>query len=134
MSALDRSEELEYLLDHYQNPRNHGKIEDADVHLQGGHSGCADVVTIYLKLDGDRIGQISFEGEGCTISQASTSILTEELKGKSLTEVENMDYNLISDLIGEELVKNRPRCATLGLDTVKAALQEYRRQQIRGHR
>jgi nitrogen fixation protein NifU and related proteins len=131
---LDRDSQIEYLLEHYQNPRNHGEMPDADVHLKGGHEGCADVVTVYLKLNGDKIEKISFTGEGCTISQAATSILTEEVQGLSTEEVQNLDYSTISELIGEELVKTRPRCATLGLDTLKAALQEYRKQQILGKR
>ena len=69
MSDFDRAAQLEYILDHYQNPRNSGAMPDADVHLEGGNSGCSDVVTMYLKMDGDRIGRISFEGSGCTIAR-----------------------------------------------------------------
>ena len=132
MSDFDRAAQLEYILDHYQNPRNSGAMPDADVHLEGGHSGCSDVVTMYLKMDGDRIGKISFEGSGCTISQAAASIVTEHVQGKTVSEIEAMDYQVLSDEIGDELVKTRPRCATLGLDTLKATLQEYRKKQLRG--
>lgn len=129
---VDRNEIMDDLVDHFQNPRNHGEMPDADVHLQGGHSGCADVVTVYLKLEDHKIEDISFVGEGCTISQAATSMLTEVVKGLSTSEIENMDYSVISDLIGDELVKTRPRCATLGLDTIKAAVQEYQNAERRG--
>lgn len=129
---LDRSEQIEYLLDHYENPRNHGEMADADVHIQGGHEGCSDVVTIYLKMDGDRIDRVSFIGEGCTISQASASMMTEEVLGKTVSEVKALTHTTISELIGEEMVMTRPRCATLGLETIKAALDEYRRIQIQG--
>ena len=132
MSDFDRAAQLEYILDHYQNPRNSGAMPDADVHLEGGHSGCSDVVTMYLKMDGDRIGKISFEGSGCTISQAAASIVTEHALGKTVSEIEAMDYQVLSDEIGDELVKTRPRCATLGLDTLKATLREYRKKQLRG--
>ena len=132
MSDFDRAAQLEYILDHYQNPRNSGAMPDADVHLEGGHSGCSDVVTMYLKMDGDRIGKISFVGSGCTISQAAASIVTEHVQGKTVSEIEAMDYQVLSDEIGDELVKTRPRCATLGLDTLKATLQEYRKKQLRG--
>ena len=129
---FDRNEIMEYLVDHYQNPRNHGEMPDADVHLQGGHSGCADVVTVYLKLNHEKIDDISFVGEGCTISQAATSMLSEVVKGMAVSEIENMDYTVISELIGDVLVKTRPRCATLGLDTIKAAIQEYKKSETRG--
>jgi nitrogen fixation protein NifU and related proteins len=129
---VDRDEILEDLVDHYQNPRNHGEMPDADVQLQGGHSGCADVVTVYLKLEDHKIADISFVGQGCTISQAATSMLTEVVKGLSTSEIEQMDYGIISDLIGDELVKTRPRCATLGLDTIKAAVQDYQKAERRG--
>jgi nitrogen fixation protein NifU and related proteins len=129
---MDRAEQIEFLLDHYENPRNHGEMKDSDVHVQGGQPGCSDIVTVYLKLNGDHIERISFTGEGCTISQATTSMMTEEVEGKSIAEVQQMNHTTISDLIGEEMVTTRPRCATLGLDTIKAALQEYRRQQIQG--
>ena len=77
MSGMDRQEQIEYIFDHYQHPRNRGEMADADVHVQGGHEGCADIVTMYLKFDGEHIADVSFTGEGCTISQASASVMTE---------------------------------------------------------
>ena len=127
MSDLDRAAQIEYLLDHYQNPRNYGEMADADVHLRAGHEGCGDIVTMYLKMDDDRIAAISYTGEGCTISQAAASIITELVKDKTMREVEEMDYRLLEDELGTEPVQTRPRCATLGLDTVKQALQDWRR-------
>lgn len=129
---MDRNTQIEYLLDHFQNPRHHGEMADADLHLQGGHPGCSDVVTVYLKIEDGKVADISFVGEGCTISQAGTSIMSEEVIGRPVSEVEAMDFHTVSELIGEDLVKTRPRCATLGLDTIKGALQEYRRKQILG--
>ncbi len=132
MSDLDRQEQIEFMLDHYQNPHNHGELEDADAHFQGGNPGCGDIVTMYLKMDGDRIADVSFTGEGCTISQATASVLTDELKGMTVQEVEELGYPFISDLMGDEVVKMRPRCATVGLEAAKSALKEYRRKQILG--
>jgi nitrogen fixation protein NifU and related proteins len=129
MSLEDRNAQIEYIVEHYENPHNYGELTGAVVTRKGGQPGCGDVVTIYLKMDGDRIADISYTGEGCTISQAATSILTDEVKGKSIDEVERLDYHAISDWVGEEVVQTRPRCATLGLDTLKAALQEYRKTQ-----
>src|SRR5678816_63844 len=82
---------IEYVLDHYQHPRNRREMADADVHVQGGHEGCADIITMYLKLDGERITDVSFTGEGCTISQASASAMTEIVKGLTASDIEQMD-------------------------------------------
>ncbi len=132
MSDFDRGEQLEYILDHYQHPRNFGPMPGADVHLQGGHSGCSDTVTIYLKIRDGKIQAVSYEGQGCTISQAAASMLTEHVQGMPIDRASEMDYQFLIDELGEEPVKTRPRCATLGLDTLKAALEEYRKKQARG--
>ncbi len=131
-TADDRTAQIEYILDHYQNPRNHGAMADADVHREGGNPGCGDLVTIYLKVADGVIQAISFEGQGCTISQAAASILTEHAKGLPVEAARELDYEFLVDELGEEAVKMRPRCATLGLDTLKATLEEYRKMQIRG--
>ncbi len=131
MSDFDRQARLEFIMDHYQNPRNHGEMPDADAHVEGGLPGCSDLVTMFIKVNGERVTDVSFVGEGCTISQASASALTAEVKGMTVREIEDLDFEFISEMIGDELVKTRPRCATLSLDTLKAALREYRNQQIR---
>ena len=130
---MDRQEAIEFLLDHYQNPRNHGPLEHPDVTMPGGNPGCGDIVTIYLKVgaDGDRVEQVTFEGSGCTISQAAASILTEMVEGKPLTAVDDMDFNDMIDELGREVVNTRPRCATLALGTLKAAITKYRTDKTR---
>jgi nitrogen fixation protein NifU and related proteins len=120
----DRQEQLDFILDHYQNPRNHGEMPDAHVHVEGGLPGCGDLITVYLKFDGQQISAVSFTGEGCTISQASASALYERVKGLTVAEVEKLDHQAMIDLLGDELVKSRPRCATLSLDTLRAAVQQ----------
>ncbi len=122
---MDRSEALEIILDHYHNPRNYGDIEGADVSLQGGNPGCGDIVTLYLKFEDDRLAGITYTGAGCTISQAATSMLTETVRGLTVDEIEALDYKLIEEMLGEELVKTRPKCSTLGLDTLKVATRQY---------
>jgi len=129
---LDRQTQIEFLLDHYESPRNYGELPDDDVHVEGGNPGCGDLITIYLKIDGDRLADVSFVGEGCTISQASASVLTEMVRDKTLAELQSMDHQELMEVLGEEVVNTRPRCATLSLDTLKAALKEYRRKQIQG--
>jgi nitrogen fixation NifU-like protein len=131
-SGEDRAALLDNILDHYQNPRNHGPLADADVSRPGGNPGCGDLVTIYLKVRDGKIQAISFEGQGCTISQAAASILTEHVQGLPVEQAREMDYEFLIDELGEEVVKTRPRCATLGLDTLKATLEDYRGKQARG--
>jgi nitrogen fixation NifU-like protein len=107
-------------------------MEQADVVLPGGNPGCGDIVTIYLKVNnaGDHVERVTFEGEGCTISQAAASILTEMVKGKPLAEIDEMDFNDMIDELGREVVSTRPRCATLALGTLKAAIVKYRNDHI----
>ena len=129
---LDRQAYIEFLLDHYQNPRNKGRLEGADVVVSGGNPGCGDVVTLYIKKgEGDTIERVQFEGEGCTISQAGTSIIAEMADGKSTQEFEDMGYEEIVELMGKDVVMSRVRCATVGLGTLKAGLKELRAKQIR---
>ncbi len=127
---MDRQFYIENLLDHYENPRNRYPMQDASVSIKGGNPGCGDIVTIYLKVDADeRVVAASFEGEGCTISQAAASMLTEMLPGKTLAEVREMDIEAFIDEIGREVVISRPKCATLAINTAKAAERKYRAEQ-----
>ncbi len=123
----DRQEFIDFILDHYENPRHHGALENPDVVMRGGNPGCGDIVTVYLKLDkNERIADVSFEGEGCTISQAAASIMTDKVLGKSLAEVTAMNHEVVVDEMGREVVSNRVRCATLALNTIKAAERKFR--------
>ena len=104
-------------------------MEDADVAMPGGNPGCGDVVTVYLKgaEDHEHIGSVSYEGEGCTISMAASSMLLEQVVEGDLTmdEVLEFDYNEMIDQLGRQIVASRPKCATLGLGTLKAAIRRY---------
>jgi len=129
--GMNSEERMTFILDHYENPRNHGARDDADVVQKWGNPGCGDIVTIYLNFDDKGyITNVTFEGEGCTLSQAATSIITEMVIGKTLEEVESMSPNAISDIVGLEIAMNRPKCATLGLTSVKMAISEWRRKKM----
>ena len=124
---MDRQAQVDFILDHYENPRHYGALADAGATARGVNPGCGDVVTIYLRADGDgRIEAISFEGDGCTISQAGASIVTEMFTGKTLTEVEDETAEAILELLGRELVATRLKSAALGLNTVKEAARRLR--------
>jgi nitrogen fixation protein NifU and related proteins len=123
----DRQEFIDFILDHYENPRHHGPLDNPTVVMKGGNPGCGDIVTMYVRLDEDeRIADVSFEGEGCTISQAAASIVTDKVLGKSLAEVSAMGAEAIVEDMGREVVATRLRCATLALNTLKAAEKKYR--------
>ncbi len=130
---MDRQAAIEVILDHYESPRNRGRLADADVAMPGGNPGCGDIVTIYLKVDrqNDRIESVTFEGQGCTISQAAASILTELVENAPLQQVDAMDYTAMMDILGREVAATRPRCATLALGTLKAAVKKYRSDRVR---
>lgn len=123
----DRQMYIDRLLDHYEHPRHRGKLQDATLTLEGGFPECGDSVTIYLKIDErDWIVDASFEGEGCAISQAAASILTEQIIGKTLAEIQVINYEAFIEDLGREVVINRLRCATLALNTVKTAERKLR--------
>jgi nitrogen fixation protein NifU and related proteins len=129
---MDRQAYIEYILDHFQQPRNKHRLEAADVQLGGGNPGCGDLITVYLKVgDGDRVEDVSFEGEGCTISQAGGSIITELIEGLTLDEVKELGTATMIEEMGEDIVKSRVRCATLALGTAQAAVDLYRRDRER---
>ncbi|MCC7107176.1 MAG: SUF system NifU family Fe-S cluster assembly protein [Chloroflexi bacterium] len=121
---------METLLDYYQNPRNRGKLDSADTVVSGGNPGCGDVVTMYIEVDDDIVRQVSFEGQGCTISQAGASMMAELAEGKTVPELCDMGADEIIDLMGREVVMSRLRCATIGLGTIQAGLTEIREQRL----
>jgi nitrogen fixation NifU-like protein len=123
--SMSRQEAIEFLVDHYQNPRNRGPLEDADVHLTGGNPGCADRVEMYAKVDeSGRIEAVSFEGEGCTISMAAASYVTELVQGMTMEMVEALSFETLIDDLGREVVMARPTCATVALGTLKQGIHE----------
>ena len=126
---MDRQLQIQILLDHYQRPRHRGALKNADVEMPGGNPGCGDVVTIYLKgaEDHEHIEDATYEGEGCTISMAASSMLLEDVHRGNLTmdQVLDMDYNEMIEKLGRQIVASRPKCATLGLGTLKAAIRRY---------
>jgi nitrogen fixation NifU-like protein len=133
---VDRQEQIEYLREHYEHPYKRGAVPTADVEIEGGNPGCGDIVRIYLEVepDGETVKDVHFTGEGCTISQATASILMEMLDEDgghhSLGQIEEMDYNTIQDVLGRETMQLRPRCATLSLSALKQAVKKYRRDKL----
>lgn len=118
----------ELILDHYKNPRNRGKIENPDAHAFDSNPYCGDEVEITIKLDEEKktIREIRFLGRGCALSQASASILSEMVKGKSIEEVKNMTKeDLLRELGNPKLGPTRIKCALLSFKTLKLAIYSY---------
>jgi nitrogen fixation protein NifU and related proteins len=116
----------EVILDHYRSPRGHGLIEGADAVAEGQNPLCGDEVAISVKFagDGETIEAVGFEGRGCAISQAATSMLTELVQGRTATEVAALPKDELLEEIGIPLTPIRLKCAILGLGVLKVALNK----------
>jgi nitrogen fixation NifU-like protein len=127
---LDRKERVAYLIDHFGNPRHKGVLEAADVQMPGGSPECGGSVTVYLKGDGNGgIEDLSWTGQGDTISMGATSVVVERVRreGLSLQEVLDLNYERFMDSLGQDVIGSRTRNATLGLSTLKNAVRKYQR-------
>jgi nitrogen fixation NifU-like protein len=116
----------ELILDHYKNPRGHGVLDPYDARAEGQNPLCGDEVAITLRFadDGETIDDVGFEGRGCAISQAATSMLTEIVKGRKAADVAVMPKEELLDEIGIPLTPIRLKCAILGLGVLKVALHK----------
>lgn len=137
----------ELIVDHSRRPRNFRVLESADRSVEGYNPLCGDKVKVFLKFDGDRVQDVSFQGSGCAISTASASLLTETLKGKTRTEAENIfekvhtlltkgssaedeDLGKLEVFAGVFQYPSRVKCATLAWHTAKAALAEQPPEEV----
>jgi len=128
---MDRQGYAEQLLEHYEFPRHYGKLANPDIVARGENPGCGDEITIYLTVaEGDVVEQVQFEGQGCTISLGAASLLMEMVQGKTLAQIQALDYNHLVDRLGRDVVLTRVRCATLGLKTLKDAVRKYYARQV----
>lgn len=115
-------DEYEFILDHYKNPRNYGTIENADASYEEGIPSCGDVVRLDIKLDDGKVQDVKFTGKGCAISQASVSILTEKVSGKTVNEILSLKEDEMLGALGKQISPVRFKCALLGLKVLKKAL------------
>lgn len=132
----------EVIIDHYKNPRNRGVLESPDLEFNGHNPLCGDTVTLHIQTDGKQVTDIKFQGEGCSISQASISMMTDKIKGLTPDEVLKLVENFRAMMKGEEDpeidmgelevlqgVKQFPariKCALLGWDTLKQAIGQLK--------
>lgn len=116
----------EQLLDHYHNPNNFGALESPDIDIEMDNPTCGDMIHLTALLDDeDRITKVMFEGEGCVVSMAAASMLTEALVGKGPAEVASMGLGEIQEMMGGiTLSMGRVKCALLALNAMKEGLRE----------
>lgn len=112
----------EIILEHSQHPRNRGTLEPADYSYEDTNPLCGDEVRMDVRVTDDRIAEIKFSGRGCVVSQASASILTEMVEGKTLNEVKAISKDELLDEIGIPVSPARMKCALLGLKVLKAGI------------
>ena len=116
----------EIILDHYRNPRNKGSLPNADISIHDSNPLCGDEIDIHLKVQEDMIKDIKFEGRGCAISQASASMLTEQVLNKPLNAVKDIAKEDILENIGlMNLGPARIKCALLSLKVLKLGMVKY---------
>ena len=112
----------ENILDHYKRPRNYGRPERFYLEFEDTNPLCGDEQHVFIVLGEDgKVREVGFEGKGCAISTAATSMLTEELAGKSREDLLRLDKSEVLDLLGIEISATRMKCALLGLKVVKSA-------------
>lgn len=112
----------ENILDHYRHPHHKGHLEEPDIHYHDVNPFCGDEITLELKVEDGRIVDVAFDGKGCAISQASASMLTDEIIGMTLEEVRKLDKDFILDLLGISIGPVRLKCALLSLKVLKAGV------------
>ena len=115
-------EQMEFVLDHYKNPRNSGKLANADYSHEEGNPTCGDKVRIDIKVSDDKIVEAKFSGKGCAISQASASILTEMIQGMDLSSIKEMDAQKFMETLGVNISPIRYKCALLALKVLKTSV------------
>ena len=114
----------EEILDHSKRPRNEGKLDEKDAKTEGKNPSCGDETDIYLKVEDGEVKEIKHETDGCAISKASTSILSNRLVGMTVEEVKGLDGEWVQDELEIDLSPMRIKCAMLPVKTIQEALKE----------
>jgi nitrogen fixation NifU-like protein len=118
----------EIIIDHYQNPHHHGTLDNPDASFTDSNPLCGDEITMQLKIGPDgRVTDAAFDGQGCAISQASASMLTDEIIGMPIDDILKLSReDILENLGGIELTPIRLKCALLGLGVLKASIYSYK--------
>jgi len=108
----------ENIIDHFKNPRNFGEIIEAEIKHSELNSICGDMIRLFVKLEDKKVSDVKFKGNGCAISMAATSMMTEVLKGKTLEEIKKLSKEDIFEMLGIKLGIVRIKCGLLCLNTL----------------
>ncbi|MDX6604170.1 MAG: nitrogen fixation protein NifU [Solirubrobacterales bacterium] len=112
----------EQILEHYKRPHNFGELAVADLEFEDNNPLCGDELRVQLRLDDERrIQEVAFSGHGCAISQASASLVSDEIKGMPIDDLLRLDKSFVLELLGIDISATRMKCAMLGLKIVKSA-------------
>lgn len=117
----------EQILDHYRNPHNHGELDPNDGSFEDTNPLCGDRIRIDVRVTDNILTEVAFSGRGCAISQASTSILTDLVKGEPVDAIMEFDKDDLLDELGIPISPARIKCALLGLHVLKGALDAHQR-------
>ena len=117
----------EKVMDHFRNPRNVGVIEDADGVGEVGNAKCGDIMKMYLKIEDDVVQDVKFETFGCGSAIASSSMATELIKGKPLSEVKQLTNKAVAEAL-DGLPASKMHCSVLAEEAIQSALEDYYRK------
>lgn len=113
------------ILEHWQHPQNYGVLKNPDIDVEEFNPYCGDKIRLTIKLENDTVKEVAFTAEGCAISKASASLFTEEIKGKTLTELKKIKSQEVLDLLGVPLSLTRAKCALLILKVLQKGLNVF---------
>ena len=112
----------DYILEHYRNPRNYGRLERPDAHAEDSNPLCGDQLGIDLRVEGHHVTEVRFQGRGCAISQAAASMLSEMIEGKTVEEVVQLGKDDVLEALGIPISPARTKCAFLSLRVLHRSL------------
>ena len=128
---MNRQERIDLILDHFEHPRFHGRLDVPGTAVTGGNPGCGDTVTVYMTVTepGDSV-EIAFEGEGCTVSQAAASMVMQMMQGRTLRQIDEATAEPLLEMIGPDIAAARRNCSLLAFNAVKEAGRQLQQQQM----